>query len=91
MACRTSFLSRQIDIIASFSFGANQCTVENFISARICVLLLFYWKNDLGLYFIVIFCVPTLLCLHLARREGVVAMQWPFSMVMHSAHVVGKR
>ena len=29
MACRTSFLSRQSDVIASFSFGANQCTVEN--------------------------------------------------------------
>ena len=91
MACRTSFLSRQSDVIASFSFGANQCTVENFISARNCVLSVFIVKNDLGFYIIVIFCVPTLLCLLLARREGVVVMQWPFSMDMLFAHVVGKR
>ena len=48
-------------------------------------------KNDLGFYFIIIFCVPTILCRLLARREGVVVMQWPFSMEMRFAHVVGKK
>ena len=91
MVCHTSFLSRQSDVIASFSFGANQCTVENFISARNCVFGNYLLGNRLESYYSEVTTIFYELCLHLARREGVVAMQWLFSTNMPSAHVVGER
>ena len=76
VACRTSFLSRQADVIASFSFGACTACTE-FVS----------WKYFFIFYeFVIVLCFGTLtfiskyykyyrpLYLLLASVEGVVAI-----------------
>ena len=55
MACRTSFLSRQSDVIASFSFGAWLCTRKILLCQIICFLhRTFYFSDILSTY---LFCI----------------------------------
>ena len=55
MACHTSFLSRQSDVIASFSFGAWLCTRKILLCQIFCFLhRTFYFSDILSTY---LFCI----------------------------------
>ena len=55
MACRTSFLSRQSDVIASFSFGAWLCTRKNLLCQIFCLLHRTFYSS--GIFSTYIFCI----------------------------------
>ena len=102
VAHRTSFLSRQRDIIASFSFGACIVYTEFFIR-------IVFWKyiiSDFSIYFESYmnftlgvhrtfssqdFIVIRSLCLLRARNMEAVDTSWPVSTAIVSAHVAEKR
>ena len=55
MVCRTSFLSRQSDVIASFSFGVWLCTRKNLLCQIFCFLHLTFYSSDI--FSTYIFCI----------------------------------
>ena len=102
MACGTSFLSRQRDVIASFSFGAccmytNFFTeMENFIFTHFIYRILFesYLNFVLGVYrtFLVNFgIVIRSLCLLQARNTGAADISWQVLTAIVSVHAAERK
>ena len=100
VACSTSFLSRQRDVIASFSFGA--CVVyTNFLSwnifwdllklfFRVCFHFLLLCSRVCIDHFDLVFGYGSS-CLPLYRSMEVVATSWLASTAIVSAHIAEKR
>ena len=102
VANRTSFLTRQRDVTASFSFGA--CIVYTEFFTVNCFLEYYYliFKKCFGSYINIVVgvhrtFVPNFhvvirsLCLLQARNTGAVDISWPVSTAIVSAHATEKK
>ena len=84
MACRTSFLSRQSDIIASFSFGAHAVYTDFFCQWKTLIYLLLILQRVFFHHIILLRGTYRplwnkfyqLQCLHLAKNTEIVGTSW---------------
>ena len=99
MACRTSFLSRQRDVIASFLFGAHAVytdflPVETFryfttyFTECVHLVILFYYGVYIDLCGLINY---QLQCLHQARNTEVVGISWRDLTAIISVQGAGKK
>ena len=99
MACRTCFLSRQCDVIASFSFGAH-AIYTNFLPVETFNYFTTYFTECV--YLVILFCYGVyidlcgliyyqLQCLHQARNTEVVGILWRDSKAIISVQGAGKK